>query len=79
MSSWSLPFQRRQWSLEQKDVALVKAARSPGQQSLDIMNTLIQEGCSVGCIRAGTTALCEAVKSGTQSFDHVKYDENQTL
>ena len=56
--------QRRHWSQEQKDIAIVKAARGIRAESQEIVMLLLQDGAAVNSIRVGTTALCEAVKSG---------------
>lgn len=55
---------RRHWSDEQKDIALVRASRGVKPESQEICTLLLQDHASVNSIRAGTTALCEAVKSG---------------
>lgn len=56
--------QNRKWSCEQKDVALVRAARNNRREATGVVSFLIDHGATPGCIRLGTTALCEAVKSG---------------
>ncbi|XP_052234805.1 uncharacterized protein LOC127847147 [Dreissena polymorpha] len=55
---------RRYWSDEQKDVAVVKASRGTRPESHEIVTLLLQDSASPNSIRAGSTALCEAVKSG---------------
>ena len=66
---WYALLQRRKYSAEQKGVALVRVCRNHNKDTLDIVKLLIHEGASVGSIRAGTTALCEAVKSGTEETE----------
>ncbi|WAR10173.1 EHMT2-like protein [Mya arenaria] len=55
---------RRYWSDEQKDVAVVKASRGRHAESHEVVTLLLQDSASPNSIRAGSTALCEAVKSG---------------
>ena len=57
-------FQRRHWSQEQKDIAIVRASRGIRAESQEIVTLLLQDGAAINSIRCGTTALCEAVKSG---------------
>lgn len=61
---------RRHWSEEQKDIALVRASRGIRPESQEVVAMLLQEGASVSSIRAGSTSLCEAVKSGALSTKH---------
>ncbi|KAL4217513.1 hypothetical protein ACF0H5_023962 [Mactra antiquata] len=55
---------RKVWSSEQKDIALVRACRGVKQESQEIVTLLLQDNVAINSIRMGTTALCEAVKSG---------------
>ncbi|KAL3853875.1 hypothetical protein ACJMK2_013174 [Sinanodonta woodiana] len=53
---------RRDWTTDQKNIALVKASRGTRAQSLDIIRILLENGASVNCFACGTTPLCEAAK-----------------
>ncbi|KAL4217512.1 hypothetical protein ACF0H5_023961 [Mactra antiquata] len=70
---------RRPWSKEQIDVGLVRAARRGSYQSADIVLHLLNHGASVSSIRAETTALCEAVKSGSIKTVNVLLDAGASI
>ncbi|XP_053385953.1 ankyrin repeat and KH domain-containing protein 1-like [Mercenaria mercenaria] len=55
---------RRYWSNEQKDMALVRASRGIRPETQEIVTLLLQDNVAVNSIRGGSTPLCEAVKSG---------------
>ena len=56
-------FQRRHWSLEQKEIAIVRELRGIRANSQEIATLMLQDGTAINSIRCDTTALCEA-KSG---------------